>query len=281
MSPPCGAGDRTPPRRSSLSRRCPCRTASAAPTAPGASGSAWTATAQVEVVLPRRSPERHAEEAVRAAGAVDRAAQARGRRGAARRSVARPGPSRTWARRCGWCPSRAATRVHRRGDALLVPEGDPREALERWYRRQARVEIAPRLDAACARAGTSYTGLTIRGQNTRWASRSSTGAMSFNWRLLLAPPEILDYVVEHEVAHIEVMDHSPRFWRCSPRARRAGASTPRGCGATGRRSRCELVRAARRSGSSAPRAGGGRSARSRPRASRRRGCPAALRGRGP
>jgi predicted metal-dependent hydrolase len=37
--------------------------------------------------------------------------------------------------------------------------------------------------------------------------------MSFNWRLLLAPPEILDYVVEHEVAHIEVMDHSPRFWR--------------------------------------------------------------------
>ena len=36
--------------------------------------------------------------------------------------------------------------------------------------------------------------------------------MSFNWRLLLAPPEILDYVVEHEVCHIEVMDHSPRFW---------------------------------------------------------------------
>jgi predicted metal-dependent hydrolase len=37
--------------------------------------------------------------------------------------------------------------------------------------------------------------------------------MSFNWRLLLAPPEILDYVVEHEVAHLEVLDHSPRFWR--------------------------------------------------------------------
>ena len=103
--------------------------------------------------------------------------------------------------------------MHRRGDALLVPAGDPREALERWYRRQAKLEIAPRLDAATARAGTSYTGLTIRGQRTRWASRSSSGGMSFNWRLLLAPPEILDYVVEHEVAHIEVMDHSPRFWR--------------------------------------------------------------------
>ena len=98
-------------------------------------------------------------------------------------------------------------------DELLVPEGDPSAALERWYRRQAKVEIAARLDAATARYGTGYTGLTIRGQRTRWASRSSSGGMSFNWRLLLAPPEVLDYVVEHEVAHIEVMDHSPRFWR--------------------------------------------------------------------
>ncbi|MDP9134828.1 MAG: M48 family metallopeptidase, partial [Actinomycetota bacterium] len=47
---------------------------------------------------------------------------------------------------------------------------------------------------------------------TRWASCSAKGAMSFNWRLLLAPPEILDYVVQHEVAHLEVHDHSPRFW---------------------------------------------------------------------
>jgi predicted metal-dependent hydrolase len=106
--------------------------------------------------------------------------------------------------------------VARRGDELRValPPGVAlRDALERWYRRRARVEVAPRLDAACARAGTRYAGLQIRGQRTRWASCSSGGAMSFNWRLLLAPPEILDYVVEHEVAHIEVLDHSPRFWR--------------------------------------------------------------------
>jgi predicted metal-dependent hydrolase len=63
-----------------------------------------------------------------------------------------------------------------------------------------------------ARAGTRYNGLTIRAQKTRWASCSSTGAMSFNWRLLLAPEAVLDYVVEHEVCHIEIMDHSPRFW---------------------------------------------------------------------
>jgi predicted metal-dependent hydrolase len=84
--------------------------------------------------------------------------------------------------------------------------------VERWYRRRAREQLAPLLDAACARAGTAYSGLQIRGQRTRWASCSSTGAMSFNWRLLLAPPEILEYVVEHEVAHLEVLDHSASFW---------------------------------------------------------------------
>jgi predicted metal-dependent hydrolase len=121
-------------------------------------------------------------------------------------------------------PGRRREHVARRGDELrvalpvdaerLLPaDGALREALERWYRKRARAEVAPRLDAACARAGTSYARLQIRGQRTRWASCSSTGAMSFNWRLLLAPAEILDYVVEHEVAHLELLDHSPRFWR--------------------------------------------------------------------
>ena len=104
-----------------------------------------------------------------------------------------------------------------RGEALEVraPELDEpavRAVLERWYRRRAREEVAGRLDAAVARAGTSYGSLQIRGQRSRWASCSSSGAMSFNWRLLLAPAEILDYVVEHEVAHLEVHDHSERFW---------------------------------------------------------------------
>jgi predicted metal-dependent hydrolase len=115
-------------------------------------------------------------------------------------------------------PGRVRSHVALRGEALHVAVGESgadavRAALEGWYRRRARLEVEPRLDAACARAGTSYTRLSIRAQRTRWASCSSTGAMSFNWRLLLAPPEILDYVVEHEVAHLEVLDHSPRFWR--------------------------------------------------------------------
>jgi predicted metal-dependent hydrolase len=85
-------------------------------------------------------------------------------------------------------------------------------ALARWYRARARAEIQTRLDAAAARAGVAYAGLQIRGQRTRWASCSAGGSMSFNWRLLLGPPEILDYVVEHEVAHLAVHDHSERFW---------------------------------------------------------------------
>jgi len=111
-------------------------------------------------------------------------------------------------------PQPGRTRAHRAQDALLVPaEADAAQlAIERWYRRAAAREIAPRLDIAAAALGTSYTTLSIRAQRTRWGSCSSTGAMSFNWRLLLAPAAVLDYVVWHEACHLRVMDHSPRFW---------------------------------------------------------------------
>jgi len=104
-------------------------------------------------------------------------------------------------------------RAHRAGDTLLVPDGaQAGAAIERWYRRAAREEIGARLDAATAAAGTRYGTLAIRNQRTRWASCARDGAMSFNWRLLLAPERVLQYVVWHEVCHLEVADHSPRFW---------------------------------------------------------------------
>ena len=118
-------------------------------------------------------------------------------------------------------------RVLRRGQTLLVPDGpESATAIERWYRRMARKEIGDRLDRACAAAGLHYTKLTIRDQRTRWGSCSRSGAMSFNWRLLLAPSEVLDYVIWHEVCHLQVMDHSPRFWalvarHCPEHAQRA------------------------------------------------------------
>jgi predicted metal-dependent hydrolase len=166
----------------------------------------------VRVTLPRRAPLRAADEAVRELTPwIQRRRRALARAAA---EVARaPGTVPYLGAELTLVPERGRTRVHRRGDVLLVPAGaDRNEALERWYRRAARAEIAPRLDAAVARAGTSYKRLTIRGQRTRWGSCSTSGAMSFNWRLLLAPEPVLDYVIEHEVCHIEVMDHSARFW---------------------------------------------------------------------
>ncbi len=167
----------------------------------------------VEVVLPRRAPERAAAAAVaelrpwieRRFAELDRA----------RALVAARGSTTPYlGADLALVPEPGRTRVHRRGETLLVPGSeDHRPALERWYRRQARTEVAPRLDHATAIAGTSYTALTIRGQRTRWASCSASGAMSFNWRLLLAPAPVLDYVVWHEVCHLEVLDHSPRFWQ--------------------------------------------------------------------
>ena len=166
---------------------------------------------EVEVILPRRTPERAAAQAVRELeGWIERRRRTLARAAA---EVERPAGTVPYlGRDLRLVPQPGRERVHRRGDQLLVPTRDAGPALERWYRRRARAEIAPRLDAAAARAGSTYSGLTIRGQKTRWASCSSRGHMSFNWRLLLAPEEVLDYVVEHEVCHLELMDHSPRFW---------------------------------------------------------------------
>lgn len=103
---------------------------------------------------------------------------------------------------------RAELRVH-------VPDSSRETvaaSLERWYRRRAREECAERLDACVARNGTSYSKVSIRDQKTRWGSCSTSGTISFNWRLLLAPESVFDYVIEHEAAHIEVRDHSKRFW---------------------------------------------------------------------
>jgi hypothetical protein len=166
----------------------------------------------VEVVLPRRAAEREAAAAIRELEPWIRrrlSELAHAQQAVAARGDAVPYLGELLEVRAQ--PGR--TRVHRRGAVLWTPAGAERNpALERWYRRAARAEIAPRLERACALAGSSYAQLTIRGQRTRWASCSRSGAMSFNWRLLLAPEAVLDYVVWHEVCHLEVMDHSPRFW---------------------------------------------------------------------
>jgi predicted metal-dependent hydrolase len=165
----------------------------------------------VEVVLPRRAPERAAAAAVQELRPwiERRLAEIATARAVIER---RRGRLPYLDEELTLTPQTGRTRAHRRGSLLLVPAGDARPALERWYRRAARREVAARLDAATAAVGARYTRLTIRGQRSRWASCSPDGAMSFNWRLLLAPSAVLDYVVWHEVCHLDVMDHSPRFW---------------------------------------------------------------------
>jgi predicted metal-dependent hydrolase len=166
----------------------------------------------VEVVLPSRAPERAAAAAVRELRPwierrLDEAREALARISARAGTLPYLGTS------LELVPQSGRTRAHRSGGRLLVPAGDARPALERFYRRAARAEIAPRLDRATAVAGRAYSGLSIRAQRTRWASCSSGGRMSFNWRLLLAPERVLDYVVWHEVCHLRHADHSAAFWR--------------------------------------------------------------------
>ena len=165
----------------------------------------------VEVVLPRRAREREAAAAVAQLRPwIERrlAESAALRARIAARGATVPYLDHALALR----PQPGRTRVHRRGGELLVPDGDARPALERWYRRVARDEIVPRVEHAAAALGVQARTISIRGQRTRWGSCSASGTLSFNWRLLLAPEAVLDYVVWHEACHLQVMDHSPRFW---------------------------------------------------------------------
>lgn len=84
--------------------------------------------------------------------------------------------------------------------------------LEAIYRDAAREYFPKRVSYFSHVLGVNYGKITIRDQKTRWGSCSSKGNLSFNWRLILAPPNVLDYVVVHELCHRKEMNHSQRFW---------------------------------------------------------------------
>jgi predicted metal-dependent hydrolase len=96
---------------------------------------------------------------------------------------------------------------------------EPRLGLDRLRltEEQGRVEARARItllaQSEAAALGVSYSRLTMRNQRSRWGSCSSSGALSFNWRLVLAPHDVLDYVVVHEVCHLVELNHGAAFWR--------------------------------------------------------------------
>jgi len=102
------------------------------------------------------------------------------------------------------------------GGRLVVSARDDAAAaaaIERWYRREVTVQLRMVVGRESARLGLHYRSLAVRDQRTRWGSCSACGNLSFNWRLILTPAEVLNYVVIHELCHLRVANHSKHFWR--------------------------------------------------------------------
>lgn len=97
---------------------------------------------------------------------------------------------------------------------LMVPgEADhlPRRVTD-WLKREARGEFEAAVARHAAAVGRTPRAIRIGDPKSRWGSCSSTGALTFSWRMILAPPYVLDYLAAHEVAHLREMNHGPRFW---------------------------------------------------------------------
>jgi predicted metal-dependent hydrolase len=82
-----------------------------------------------------------------------------------------------------------------------------------WLRAEAKADLTRRTNFHAANLACEPKRISVRDQSTRWGSCSSTGTISYSWRLIFAPQFVLDYVAAHEVAHLREMNHGPRFWR--------------------------------------------------------------------
>lgn len=107
-------------------------------------------------------------------------------------------------------------KVRLSGGSIVVPVAESssaaiKTAVTGWYREMAGRHIRGRVDAL--KRGHSPGRITIKDQKTRWGSCSTAGNLNFSWRLVMAPPEVVDYIVIHELAHLERPDHSKAFWR--------------------------------------------------------------------
>lgn len=87
-----------------------------------------------------------------------------------------------------------------------------RDSLRRWLQRKARAELSPWLQTISQRCDLAYSRLTVRGQTSRWGSCSSRQSISLNYKLLFLPPELVEYVLVHELCHTVHMNHAAAFW---------------------------------------------------------------------
>lgn len=100
------------------------------------------------------------------------------------------------------------------GGVLFVP-GNAEDAASRlrgWLRTRARDRLAEASDHYAGKLGRGYDRITLRDTRSRWGSCTHDGGLMYSWRLIMAPPEVLDYVAAHEVAHLAEMNHSAAFW---------------------------------------------------------------------
>lgn len=101
-------------------------------------------------------------------------------------------------------------------DVFRLPrlEGDLRPALQAGFIRRAKVELPARAWELAAQTRMNLTRVSVRDQRSRWGSCTASGAMSLNWRLIMTPEFVRDYIILHELMHLREMNHSPRFWAC-------------------------------------------------------------------
>ncbi|MBI3946005.1 MAG: M48 family metallopeptidase [Armatimonadetes bacterium] len=112
---------------------------------------------------------------------------------------------------------RGAARVTLSKGGIVVLRGrlsstPPERSLENWLRKQARQDIEAELEGVAGKLNRRPNRVYVMGQRTKWGNCSPLGNLSFNWRLILAPPYVLRYLVTHEAVHLAVPDHSKRFW---------------------------------------------------------------------
>ena len=111
--------------------------------------------------------------------------------------------------------------VDGQGEPLVLGDGfylarpflNQAEAVFRsWYRKQALWVVSQRVDWYAAKNGFSYKQVKINAAQTRWGSCGPKGSLNFSWRLVMAPMQVIDYVVVHELVHLQVKNHSKDFW---------------------------------------------------------------------